>query len=75
LASGRLSRQASIVAEASGVPRTRLSQWLLAYAGLSAAWTINTGKEPEIALAGDSRFSSANRRCNIPTGSAIRPSN
>jgi streptomycin 6-kinase len=38
------------VAEASGVPRTRLLQRLLAYAGLSAAWTINTGKEPEIAL-------------------------
>jgi streptomycin 6-kinase len=50
MASGRLSRQASVVAEASGVPRTRLLQWVLAYAGLSAAWTINTGEVPEIAL-------------------------
>jgi streptomycin 6-kinase len=47
----RLSRQVDVVAQAARLPRTRLLQWVLAYAGLSAAWTLNTGKAPEIALA------------------------
>ena len=37
-APGRLARQSSIVAEAAGLERTRLLKWILAYAGLSAAW-------------------------------------
>lgn len=49
-ASGRLGRQINVVAQAAGLPRIRLLQWVLAYAGLSAAWTFNTGKTPEIAL-------------------------
>jgi streptomycin 6-kinase len=47
----RLLRQLNVVAQAARLPRTRLLQWVLAYAGLSAAWTFNTGKAPEIALA------------------------
>jgi streptomycin 6-kinase len=50
-AAGRLTRQANIVAAAAGLPRKRLLQWVLAYAGLSAAWTLNDGETPEIALA------------------------
>ena len=50
-AGGRLARQATIVAAAAGSPRKRLLQWVLAYAGLSAAWTLNDGEPPEIALA------------------------
>lgn len=50
-AGGRLARQASIVAAAANVPRKRLLQWVLAYAGLSAAWTLSDGETPEIALA------------------------
>ena len=50
-APGRLSRQASIVAEASGLDRTRLLQWILAYAGLSAAWFLNDGEDAELPLA------------------------
>ena len=48
---GRLSRQASIVAEASGLERARLLQWSLAYAGLSASWRLNEGENAELPLA------------------------
>ncbi len=37
----RISRRVAIVAEASGLGRTRLLQWLLAYCGLSASWTLD----------------------------------
>ena len=50
-AQGRLERQATVVAEAAGLERTRLLRWVLAYAGLSAAWTLEEGDHPEIALA------------------------
>lgn len=38
---GRVIRQVDIVSEASDIHRRRLLQWILAYAGLSAAWAIN----------------------------------
>lgn len=50
-APGRLARQAEVVAAAAGLERGRLLKWVLAYAGLSAAWTLGDGEEPEIALA------------------------
>jgi streptomycin 6-kinase len=50
-APGRLARQASVVAEAAGLDRGRLLKWILAYAGLSAAWTLGDGEHPELALA------------------------
>jgi streptomycin 6-kinase len=49
-ASGRLGRRIDVVSQAASLPRNRLLQWVLAYAGLSAAWTLGTGKTPEIAL-------------------------
>jgi streptomycin 6-kinase len=51
LAPGRVARQASVVAEAAGLDRTRLLEWILAYAGLSAAWSLEEGDEPTTALA------------------------
>lgn len=48
---GRLEHQATIVAEAAGLDRTRLLQWILAYAGLSAAWHLEDKSDPEIAIA------------------------
>ena len=48
---GRLTRQATIVAEAAGLERSRLIKWILAYAGLSAAWSLNDGDSPNLALA------------------------
>lgn len=47
LATGRLARQATIVADASGLERERLLRWVLAYAGLSAAWFVEDGEFPE----------------------------
>ena len=38
---GRVARRATLVAEAAGLERRRLLQWILAYSGLSAAWTLN----------------------------------
>lgn len=49
-APGRLGRQAKIVAEAAGLDRERLLRWVLAYAGLSAAWSIEDGDDPGLAL-------------------------
>jgi streptomycin 6-kinase len=47
-APGRLARQASLVAEIAGIDRERLLQWVLAYAGLSAAWFLEDGESPEL---------------------------
>lgn len=46
----RLARQASIVAEAAQLERKRLLQWILAYAGLSAAWIMGDGEHPVLDL-------------------------
>ena len=50
-APGRLTRQADVVAEAAGLERARLLRWVLAYAGLSAAWTLGDGDDADLALA------------------------
>lgn len=50
LAPGRLARQAQIVAEAADLDRSRLLRWILAYAGLSAAWHLSDGGDPSVAL-------------------------
>lgn len=47
---GRLEKQATLVANAAQLERTRLLKWILAYAGLSAAWHIEDGSDPELAL-------------------------
>lgn len=51
LSPGRLARQAHKVAEAAGLDRSRLLRWILAYAGLSAAWHLGDGGDPALALA------------------------
>jgi len=50
-APGRVATQATVIAEAAHLDRTRLLQWILAYAGLSAAWSLNSGNNPDLALA------------------------
>jgi streptomycin 6-kinase len=50
-ARGRLARQTRVVAEAARLDRTRLLKWILAFAGLSAAWIIGDGDEPALDLA------------------------
>ncbi|GAA5511758.1 hypothetical protein Dcar01_00471 [Deinococcus carri] len=44
---GRLARQSHVVAQAAGLERSRLLQWVLAYAGLSAAWWLEDGRHDE----------------------------
>jgi streptomycin 6-kinase len=50
-APGRLARQASVIAEATGLERGRLLKWVLALAGLSAAWIFDEGGHPARDLA------------------------
>lgn len=47
---GRLARQADVVAAAAGLERGRLLRWILAWAGLSAAWSLEDGDDPVLAL-------------------------
>jgi streptomycin 6-kinase len=46
----RFARQATVVARAAGLERKRLLKWCLAYAGLSAAWSIEDDDDPTLAL-------------------------
>jgi streptomycin 6-kinase len=50
IAPGRLERQATVVAGAAALDRDRLLRWVLAYAGLSAAWSIGDDEDPSLAL-------------------------
>ena len=44
-APGRLARQATIIAEAARLDRARLLHWILACAGVSAAWILSDGDD------------------------------
>lgn len=46
LAPGRLRRRAGIIAERADLDVRRLLQWVLAYAGLGAAWSLEDGDDP-----------------------------
>jgi streptomycin 6-kinase len=47
---GRLSRQARVIAEAARLERDRLLAWIVAWAGLSAAFNLDDGLPPNAAL-------------------------
>jgi streptomycin 6-kinase len=49
-APGRLARQIAVVAEAAGLERKRLLQWVLAWAGLSAAFALDDGTPAQSAI-------------------------
>lgn len=51
---GRLQALAPVVARAAGLELERLLRWTLAYAGLSASWTLANGRDasPALAIAG-----------------------
>ena len=51
LAPGRFSRQVTVVADAAGLDRERLLKWTLAFTGLSAAWILGDGDQPDLDLA------------------------
>ena len=46
----RFRRRVDVVAEAAGLERDRLLRWVLASAGLSAAWSLEDGMSPDVAL-------------------------
>jgi streptomycin 6-kinase len=48
-APGRLARQVEIVSHAANLERSRLLHWILAWAGLSAAWLIEDGMIEHVA--------------------------
>lgn len=48
-ATGRLSRQVGVVAEAAQLDRGRMLRWIVAWAGLSAAWLIEDGENEHVA--------------------------
>lgn len=51
LAAGVFERRFTLVQAKSGLPPGRLLQWILAYCGLSAAWTLEDGDDAGLALA------------------------
>lgn len=48
---GRLEHQTTIIADMAKLDRSRLIKWIIAYAGLSAAWHVEDGTDPKVALA------------------------
>jgi streptomycin 6-kinase len=46
----RFAARLQNVAQEAGLQRERLLQWILAWTGLSAAWSIGDAESPEIAL-------------------------
>nr|WP_245808542.1 aminoglycoside phosphotransferase family protein [Deinococcus hopiensis] len=44
---GRLARQADVASQEAGLDRSHLLQWILAYAGLSAAWHLQAGEREQ----------------------------
>lgn len=54
LAPGRFTRQVEVIVGAAALDRTRLLQWTLAFASLSAVWILGDGDEPgrDLAVAG-----------------------
>lgn len=62
LAPGRFVRQVGVIAEASGLDRTRLMKWTLAFTCLSAVWILDEGDTPTLDLAVARLASAALRR-------------
>lgn len=51
LAPGRFERQVEVLAAAASIERRRLLDWMLAFAGLSAAWHLAEGTPADLDLA------------------------
>jgi len=47
---GRLETQLALVCKMANLDRNRLLKWILAYSGLSAAWHLEDGTDPKLAL-------------------------
>lgn len=64
-APGRLEHQVTLIAKLAGLERARLLKWIVAYAGLSAAWHLEDGDNPELPIAVAQMALSALNRCSI----------
>jgi len=51
VAPGALARRVRVISQAANLEPRRLLRWILAYCGLSAAWTLGDGDDPWRALA------------------------
>lgn len=51
LTPGRFARQIEVLTAAASIERQRLVDWTLAFAGLSAAWHLADGTQPDLDLA------------------------
>ena len=51
LAPGRMRRRIEIVTQEGNLDRRRLLDWVVAYAGLGAAWSLEDGDDPTPGLA------------------------
>jgi streptomycin 6-kinase len=51
LGDGQMRRRATIVAQEAALDIKRLLRWVLAYGGLGAAWSLESGHDPEPGLA------------------------
>jgi streptomycin 6-kinase len=60
---GRLEKQAHLISELAKLDYQRLLQWILAYAGLSAAWHLEEGTNANLALEVAELSSSLIGRC------------
>lgn len=49
-APGRLAEQVAVVSTAARIEPARLLRWIIAYGGLSAAWSLSAGEDATIAL-------------------------
>ena len=50
-APGQIARRIEVISAAANLEPRRLLKWVLAYAGLSAAWSLDEGADPTLALA------------------------
>ena len=50
LTPGRLSRQLNVISKEASLDPKRLLQWIAAWAGLSAVWSITEGEDAKVAL-------------------------
>lgn len=51
LVPGRFAHRMATIAEVSGIEQRRLLQWVLAWSGLSAVWSMEDGDDPGAAMA------------------------
>jgi streptomycin 6-kinase len=51
LTPGRFARQVDLISDVAGLDRTRFLEWIVAFTGLSAAWTYGGNAEPHHDLA------------------------